>query len=69
MKKVTQKKLSNPIYFIIRKDNETKEMQILSFEDAKKTLSNYYVKESIVEMLDNEQELYTPYATYSKEQK
>lgn len=67
MKKVKQKELSKPIYVIIREDKETKEMQILSLTDAKKTLSNYYVKESIVEMLDNGQELHTPYATYSKE--
>jgi hypothetical protein len=67
MKKVTQKELSKPIYVIIREDKETKEIQILSLLKAKETLENYWKKESIEEMLNNGQELYTPYATYTKE--
>ena len=67
MKQVTQKELSKPIYVIIREDKETKEMQILSLADAKKTLSNYWKSKDIEKMLDKGQELHTPYATYSKQ--
>jgi hypothetical protein len=63
----TQKQLSKPIYVIVREDNETKEIQILSLLKAKETLSNYWKKECIDEMLDKGQQLNTPYATYSKE--
>lgn len=63
----TQKQLSKPIYVIVREDNETKETQILSLSRAKQTLSNYWKKECIDEMLDKGQQLHTPYATYSKE--
>ena len=66
MKQVTQKELSKPLYVIIREDRETKEMQILSLADAKKTLSNYWKSKDIKKMLDKGQELHTPYATYSK---
>ena len=62
-----QKQLSKPIYIIVREDNETKEIQILSLLRAKETLSNYWKKECIDEMLDKGQQLHTPYATYSKE--
>lgn len=62
-----QKQLSKPIYIIVREDNETKETQILSLLRAKETLSNYWKKECIDEMLDKGQQLHTPYATYSKE--
>ncbi|MFZ4103774.1 MAG: hypothetical protein ACOYKI_03495 [Sediminibacterium sp.] len=65
MKQVTQKESSKPI--IIREDKETKETQILSFADAKKTLSNYWKSKDIEKMLDKGQKLHTPYATYSKE--
>lgn len=67
MKKITSKELSKPIYVIVREDKETKELQILSLLRAKKTLSNYWKKESIEQMLDKGQELHTPYATYTKE--
>jgi hypothetical protein len=63
----TQKQLSKPIYVIVREDNETKEIQILSLLRAKETLGNYWKKECIDEMLDKGQQLHTPYATYSKE--
>jgi hypothetical protein len=59
--------LSKPIYVIMREDNETKEIQVLSLLKAKETLKNYWKKESIEEMLDKGHQLHTPYATYSKE--
>jgi hypothetical protein len=63
----TQKQLSKPIYVIVREDNETKEIEILSLLRAKETLSNYWKSKDIEKMLDKGQELYTPYATYSKQ--
>jgi len=63
----TQKQLSKPIYVIVREDNETKEIEILSLLRAKETLSNYWKSKDIEKMLDKGQELYTSYATYSKQ--
>jgi len=67
MKTSTSKQLSKPLYVILREDNETKEIQILSLSRAKELLSNYWKVEDIEKMLDKGQELFTPYATYSKE--
>ena len=67
MKNLTEKRLSKPIYVIVREDNQTKEIQILSLLRAKKTLSNYWKSKEIEKMLDKGQELHTPYATYSKQ--
>ena len=67
MKTSTSKQLSQPLYVILREDNETKEVQILSLSRAKELLSNYWNVQDIEKMLDKGQELFTPYATYSKE--
>ena len=62
-----KKEMAKPIYVVIRQDNETKEMEMLSLPRAIELLSSYWKVESIEEMLDKGQELFTPYATFSKE--
>jgi hypothetical protein len=68
MKKTqNQKEMAKPIYVIMREDNITKDLEILSIERGIKVLSNFYKKDTIEQMFDNGEALLTPYASYSRE--
>ena len=58
--------LTSPQEQVIREDNETQVIEVLSLSKAIETLENYWKKESIKHMLDQGQKLHTPYATYYK---
>jgi len=62
-----KKEMAKPIYVIMREDNITKDLEILSIEKGIKVLSNFYKKKEIAQMLENGEALPTPYASYSRE--
>ena len=62
-----KKEMAKPIYVIMREDNITKDLEILSIEKGIKVLSNFYIKDEIEKMLENGEALTTPYASYSRE--
>ena len=48
-----KKEMAKPIYVIMREDNITKDLEILSIEKGIKVLSNFYIKDEIEKMLEN----------------
>lgn len=53
---------------IIRTDKETGQAEIIDHYEAEEKLSSYWKKGHILPMLQEGQELFTPYATYKKQQ-